>query len=126
MLFINILIQPGTGGNHQFEDIYDFSANTMTLYDNYNSYYEGYIVDFMFFNCDYSVYSTHDIHDLEGNVVFTGAPQRDRVELVKAIQVEEIPQQMVGILEIVLIPCLIIFGTLLVLYLIRSKNLLNL
>lgn len=116
----------GTGGNHQFEDIYDFSSNTMSLYDNYNSYYKGYIVDFMFFNCDYSVYSTHDVLDLDGNVVFTGAPVGDRLEPMEMRQVEEIPQAVVEIIKMTLIPCLIIFGTLLVLFLLRSKNFLSL
>ena len=70
-----------------------------------------------------------DIKDAEGNVVFPKAPPQEEVptvELMKATQVEEIPQQIVKIVMIVLPVFLAIFGTLLVLYLIKSKNLLHL
>ena len=82
-----------------------------------------------------SYYSTKDIYsfkpddsnNLVGDVVFQGAPLPiTQVELMKPIQVEEIPAQIVGIVKIVLPIFLIIFGVLLVLYLIKSKNLLQL
>lgn len=78
---------------------------------------------------DEIVFSTYDICDKSGNVVFQGAPQVEeapKVELMKATQVEEIPQQIAGILGIALPIFLTIFGILLVLYLIKSKNLLHL
>lgn len=71
----------------------------------------------------------HDIKDVNGNVVFQVAPQVEevpKVELMKATQVEEIPQQIVAVVMIVLPIFLAIFGVLLVLYLIKSKNLLQL
>jgi len=71
------------------------------------------------------LYSTTDVYDTEGNVVFQGAPQ-PKVELMKATQVEEIPQQITRVVLIVLPIFLLIFGIFLVLYLIKSKNLLNL
>lgn len=64
------------------------------------------------------------------NVVFQVAPQTpeevDKVELMKPTQVQEIPQQIVAVVMIVLPIFLGIFGVLLVLYLIKSKNLLQL
>lgn len=82
------------------------------------------------FESDYFVYSNHTIYsdNTESNVVFQGAPQveQPKVELMKATQVEEIPQQITKIVMIILPVFLAIFGTLLVLYLIKSKNLLHL
>lgn len=66
---------------------------------------------------------------LSDRLVFQIAPQVEevpKVELMKATQVEEIPQQIVAIVTIVLPIFLAIFGVLLVLYLIKSKNLLQL
>lgn len=65
---------------------------------------------------------------LTDEVVFQGAPQvqTPQVELMKATQVEEILPQIIAVVEIVLPIFLGIFGVLLVLYLIKSKNLLHL
>ncbi len=76
---------------------------------------------------EFRCFSNYDICDTEGNVVFPAPPQTvEAVELMKETQVEEIPQQIVAILKIIIPIFLAIFGTLLLLYLIKSKNLLNL
>lgn len=74
------------------------------------------------------LYTSVDIYDFHimdssptGNLVFQGAPQE--VELVQAMKVEEIPQKITQIVAIILPIFLLIFGTLLLIYLIRSKNL---
>ena len=85
------------------------------------------------------------VFDNNGNEVFQGAPQGQeggitnpanpveeittpgvQVELMKPTQVEEILPQIIAVVEIVLPIFLGIFGVLLVLYLIKSKNLLHL
>lgn len=74
-------------------------------------------------------YTNFNVYDTDGNLVFQGAPQVEevpKVELMKATQVEEIPQQIIAVVMIVLPIFLAIFGVLLVLYLIKSKNLLQL
>ena len=83
-------------------------------------------------------YSTKDIYSCTGDgvsgflstgtVVFTGAPLPIQgVELMKEIQAPEgILPAIMKIVEMILPVCLIIFGTLLVVYLIKSKNLLQL
>ena len=72
------------------------------------------------------LYSNSDIL-IEGTdkVVFQGAPQTQVEPLMEITQVEEIQPAVAKIVGLVLPACLIIFGTLLVLYLIRSKNLLQ-
>ena len=84
-------------------------------------------------DCQWSiVYSTSDVYsyDDKSTVVFQVAPQAQgeavQVELMKPTQVQEIPQQIVAVVMIVLPIFLGIFGVLLVLYLIKSKNLLQL
>lgn len=74
------------------------------------------------------VYTSHDVYDRNNNLVFQGAPQvqTPQVELMKPTQVEEILPQMIAVVEIVLPIFLGIFGILLVLYLIKSNNLLHL
>ena len=71
-----------------------------------------------------------NVYDNNNNLVFQAPPQQveevNRVELMKPTQVQEIPQQIVAIVMIVLPIFLGIFGVLLVLYLIKSKNLLQL
>lgn len=77
-------------------------------------------------------YANHTIYKNPSSdeVVFQGAPQAQgeavQVELMKPTQVQEIPQQIVAVVMIVLPIFLGIFGVLLVLYLIKSKNLLQL
>lgn len=102
--------------------LFDFS-NTHQSFTNQDFSSNGYS-----FNHSYDlVYSSYDIYDLSGNLVFQGAPQEvAKVELMKATQVEEIPQQILGVVKIMVPIFLAIFGVLLVLYLIKSKNLLHL
>lgn len=73
-------------------------------------------------------YGVGTVLDTSSNVVFQGAPQAQvaQVELMKPTQVEEILPQIIAVVEIVLPIFLGIFGVLLVLYLIKSKNLLHL
>ena len=89
-------------------------------------------------------YGQANVLDNEGNVVFQGAPQEQeeitnptnpeeeitspvvQVELMKPTQVQEILPQIMAVVGIVLPTLLTIFGVLLVLYLIKSKNLLHL
>lgn len=70
------------------------------------------------------LYSNVDVYDYNNpdKLVFQGAPQME-VELVQAMKVEEIPQKIIQIIMIILPIFLLIFGTLLVIYLIRLKNL---
>lgn len=74
------------------------------------------------------VYASEDVYDENGELVFQGAPLAPVgvVEPMKIQQVEEIPLMMEKIIKMILPVCLIIFGTLLVIYLIKSKNLLQL
>lgn len=87
-------------------------------------------------SCSGVIYANNNIYRLDNSsgitneLVFQGAPQAQgeavQVELMKPTQVQEIPQQIVAIVMIVLPIFLGIFGVLLVLYLIKSKNLLQL
>lgn len=73
------------------------------------------------------IYANHDVLNEEGEVVFQGAPLPPQVvEPMKIQQVEEIPQEVIKIVKMIIPTFLMIFGTLLVLYLIKSKNLLSL
>ena len=72
----------------------------------------------------YSTSLVYDYHD-SSKVVFQGAPQAQVEPLMEITQVEEIQPAVAKIVDLVLPACLIIFGTLLVLYLIKSKNLLQ-
>ena len=90
-----------------------------------------------------NVFTTKNIVNENGDVVFQGAPQEQeeitnptqeeeitnpvvQVELMKPTQVQEILPQIMAVVGIVLPMLLTIFGVLLVLYLIKSKNLLHL
>lgn len=104
---------------------YDQSSNSWVQWSSFNGSTNA-SYRFPYFDL---IYSTHDVFDSSSNLVFQGAPQVEevpKVELMKATQVEEIPQQIVTIVMIVLPIFLAIFGVLLVLYLIKSKNLLQL
>lgn len=74
--------------------------------------------DLLYSNCDILVEGTD-------KVVFQGAPRAQVEPLMEITQVEEIQPVVAKIVDLVLPACLIIFGTLLVLYLIKSKNLLQ-
>lgn len=106
-------------------------ASYSRIYDSDNKLYiSGDLIDTgtcSGFSFSRHFFCTSDILNENGETVFQGAPQEvPQVELMKATQVEEIPQQIAGILAIVLPIFLAIFGVLLVLYLIKSKNLLQL
>ena len=77
-----------------------------------------------------TIFSNTNVYNNNNELVFQGAPQAQgeavQVELMKPTQVQEIPQQIVAVVMIVLPIFLGIFGVLLVLYLIKSKNLLQL
>lgn len=75
----------------------------------------------------YIATANYDVYNDSNELVFQGAPQEiAQVEPMKIQQVEELVPKMVEIVKIVLPVCLIVFGTLLVVYLIKSKNLLHL
>lgn len=59
-------------------------------------------------------------------LVFQGAPLAQMVTPMEVGKVEELPTLIIQIVEMIIPAFLIIFGTLLVLYLIKSKNLLQL
>lgn len=118
-------------------EYFDLNTSTIQGFQNYSNDNGIYTSVYSSFNDDtVCVYSNHDVYyynpsdktvDLE-TVVFQGAPQEQevtQVELMKPIQVQEIPQQIAGILAIALPIFLVIFGVLLLLYLLKSKNLLN-
>lgn len=92
---------PDDGGQYKPTDIFYLFFNTMDIY-------KANWIDFVGY-------------EFTDEVVFQGAPQK--VELVQAMKVEEIPQKITQIIMIILPIFLLIFGTLLVIYLIRSKNL---
>ena len=108
-----------------------YASYSRTLDSDNKLYIAGDLIDSgtcSGFSYSSSIFCTADIVNENGEVVFQGAPQEEvpKVELMKATQVEEIPQQIAGILAIALPIFLTIFGILLVLYLIKSKNLLHL
>lgn len=78
-------------------------------------------------NKKYFVYSNYDIVDKNsGELVFQKAPLTQMVTPMEVGKVEELPTLIIQIVEMIIPAFLIIFGTLLVLYLIKSKNLLQL
>lgn len=102
------------GSVHSYPLEVPFSGNSLT------SPYSSHIIP---------LYSTYDVYSSDGQLVFPPAPPQEeapQVELMKPTQLEEIPQQIAGVVEIALPIFLAIFGILLVLYLIKSKNLLHL
>lgn len=129
--FTYFLNEQGTHGTFRSEsfDLYCLNYNS----DHWSTYFtnrqsDGAIDSYRKENI---IFSTFDICDsTSGNVVFHVAPQAQgevvQVELMKPTQVQEIPQQIVAVVMIVLPIFLGIFGVLLVLYLIKSKNLLQL
>lgn len=73
------------------------------------------------------VYSNIDIYDVDNNLVFQAPPQKVEGITIPAIQTaKEIPQRIVETVKIILPIFLAIFGVLLFLSLIKSKNLLHL
>lgn len=67
------------------------------------------------------------LYEITDEILFPGAPLPiPMVEPMKVGKVEELPTLIIQIVEMIIPVFLIIFGTLLVLYLIKSKNLLQL
>lgn len=110
---------------------YDFNTNS------FNYIRQDYYTDTRYnITLPISFYNINNPNNLPVSIinnptlVFQGAPQAQgevvQVELMKPTQVQEIPQQIVAVVMIVLPIFLGIFGVLLVLYLIKSKNLLQL
>lgn len=83
---------------------------------------------FSYYYCDSEKtsygYSNFDVKDIEGNVVFQGA--QAVVQPMEIQRVEEILPEMWAIARTIIPICLAVFGVLLVVYLIKSKNLLQL
>lgn len=75
---------------------------------------------------DVFMFSNYVVLDSNGKTVFQVAPQAQVEPLSEITQVEEIQPVVAKIVGLVLPACLTIFGTLLVLFLIKSKNLLQL
>lgn len=76
------------------------------------------------YSTDNILYSSFDLITEDGVTVFQGAPVT--VEPMEMKQVEEILPEIWKIATMILPGCLLIFGMLLVVYLIKSKNLLQL
>lgn len=100
--------------------VYSNSFSTTTLDPNYKCYYStqdipvaNYIGDGRF--------------EITDEILFQGAPLPiPMVTPMEVGKVEELPTLIIQIVEMIIPAFLIIFGTLLVLYLIKSKNLLQL
>ena len=95
----------------------DFAMSTLAL--NYKCYFS---------NKDIPVsIKEDDKWTIKNEILFQGAPLPiPMVEPMEVSKVEELPTLIIQIVEMIIPVFLIIFGTLLVLYLIKSKNLLQL
>lgn len=83
--------------------------------------------DFSFMEDTTIVSTNYDIYNSSGELFFPLPPQViPQVATMEMTQVEELPRAIIQIVKIILPVFLAIFGILLVLYLIKSKNLLNL
>lgn len=71
-------------------------------------------------NSDFIVFTSHDIKDTEGNVVFHRAPV-EYLEPMKTQEVKEIPQMIIKLAMAILPAILMIVGIFLVIYLMRYK-----
>lgn len=107
------------GQGSDFEDIYDFSSCEMYLEDFYNTYYKGYTATYTAGENSFC-YTTHDIKDTEGTVVFHRAPV-EYLEPMKTQEVTEIPQMIIKLVMAILPMILMIVGVFLVIYLMRYK-----
>ena len=116
--FYQYSLSQGSQGS-VFEDIYDFSSCEMSLVDKYNSYYKGYIATYTAGENSF-YYTTHDIKDTEGTVVFHRAPV-EYLEPMKTQEVTEIPQMIIKLVMAILPAILMIVGVFLVIYLMRYK-----
>lgn len=111
--------------------IYDYSSKSSFFSEDYTSTFiglpSGGVSSFAFVSRDI-LKGNPVIGDVTDEVLFQGAlPGVPQVEPLKEIQQpEEILPAILKIVKMILPACLIIFGTLLVLYLIKSKNLLQL
>lgn len=119
--------------HHRLVGINFTSENVQNIYlsDFYNESSDGAVTGLGDNDiASFDLFADYTVFDYNREVVFQEAPQTQgelsKVELMKPTQVQEIPQQIVAVVMIVLPIFLGIFGVLLVLYLIRSKNLLQL
>lgn len=106
-------------GGLEYKPGYFNGSNISGLLSNPDNIY------FIYSNCDINRYSIKD-KVISNETVFQGAPRTQVEPLTEITQVEEIQPVVAKIVGLVLPACLTIFGTLLVLYLIKSKNLLQL
>ncbi len=103
--------------NSIYQNFIDLDVSNLDIYQKNPTSFSSFSI-FM--------YSNFDVY-VGNSKVFQRTPLPAKgVQLMKPTQVEEIPGQIVGIVKIVLPIFLSIFGILLVLYLIKSKNLLQL
>lgn len=77
----------------------------------------------IFINGENVYYTNVPVYNTDGDLVFQVAPVTVELEMK---QVEEILPKMWEIATLIIPVCLIVFGTLLIVYLIKSKNLLHL
>lgn len=100
--------------------VYSNSFSTTTLNPNYKCYYSTQDIPV-------ANYLGNGLYEITDEILFQGAPLPiPMVEPMEVGKVEELPTLIIQIVEMIIPVFLIIFGTLLVLYLIKSKNLLQL
>lgn len=133
MVSYNIETESQSGGvvyYYEGSSFSDFaSLERSSLKTNSNGFGIAFVPDFVF--CNSPIYGVKE--NSKGfqcidydSVVFQVAPQAQVEPLTEITQVEEIQPVVAKIVGLVLPACLTIFGTLLVLFLIKSKNLLQL
>lgn len=110
--------------------ITDFSSYKMSFEDYYNSYTGSYNTSIRTgvnegVEADFLVYTTHDIYKRgTDELVFHRAPLQ-KVEPMKIRQVEEIQPMIIQLVEAILPAILMMMGVLLIIFLLRYKNFLQ-
>ena len=108
----------------------DFSNAIMTYHENYNSYTGSYSTSIRTginegVEGSFLVYSTHDVYKRgTEELVFHRAPLQ-KVEPMKIRQVEEIQPMITQLVEAILPTILMMMGVLLIVFLLRYKNFLQ-
>ena len=105
---------------------YTFKNNSWVFDNDFGSNDRVTELGFPLNERDVFMFSNYVVLDSNGKTVFQVAPQAQVEPLAEITQVEEIQPVVAKIVGLVLPACLTIFGTLLVLFLIKSKNLLQL
>lgn len=105
---------------------YTFQNNSWVFDNSFGSKDKVSVLGGTIKDFDIFMFSNYAVLDSDGKTVFQGAPQNQVEPLKEITQVEEIQPVVAKIVGLVLPACLAIFGVLLVLYLIVSKNLLQL